>query len=273
MSYKNTKSDLTIWLDNAGRFPVLPPERINSIAKQIQALPEDSKKRRKLVNTLVQHNLRLVPNFVHGFMSRCSHNKWGSHETVDYLQVGVIGLVRAAEKFDPTRGYTFATYATFWIRSKVSKYNMKTLSAVTVSESASRQLIFYKRNGYLNHRNGSGRVSEAQIRELEYTTSAAYKCVSLNVTNESGHELMSVVPDRKQSNSIDVFAVEADNAMTLAGISEIGKEILFSSIIQDQSMKQIGQRLGISVARVKNEKDKAIRMARARPSVFKSGMM
>jgi RNA polymerase sigma factor (sigma-70 family) len=268
MSYNDDRLELTTWLDNAGRYPLLPAERVNSIAKQIQSLPEDSPKRRKLVNVLVQHNLRLVPRFVHGFMDRCSHNKWGSVETIDYLQTGVIGLIRAAEKFDPTRGYTFATYATFWIRSKVSKYNMKTLSAVTVSESASRQLTFYKRNGYLRLRNGTGNASQSQIDELERTVSAAYSCASLNVANENNCELIDMVPDKNESSINDASIKEIEAALDKAGVSQIGKDVLISNVIKDETFKEIGKRLGISIIRVKSEKDRAVRVARAHPRAF-----
>lgn len=273
MDNKDQQSDITAWLDNAGRYPLLPAEQVTTIAKRIQSLPEDSPKRRELINKLVRHNLRLVPRFVHGFMNRCSHNKWGCPETVDYLQNGAIGLVRAAEKFDPTRGYTFATYATFWIRSKVSKYNMKTVSAVTVSESASRQLVFYKRNGYLKLRSGDGNATKAQIEELERTTAAAYGCLSLNAKNDEGYELMNAIPDIGRESKVDTFVMEASDAMTKAGISEIGKKILFATFVDDESMKQIGERFGLSVGSVKNEKDKAVRLARARPELFKSGIM
>lgn len=268
MTHFDGKNELTNWLDNAGRYPLLPAERVNSIAKQIQSLPKDSLKRRKLINTLVKHNLRLVPRFVHGFMSRCSHNKWGSVETVDYLQTGVIGLIRAAEKFDPTRGYTFATYATFWIRSKVSKYNMKTVSAVTVSESASRRLVFYKRNGYLRLRDGSGNASQSQILELERVTAAAYQCLSLDSIDENGIALIDKIPDESKPTNSPIFLEEAVTAMDKAGISDTGKDILLGSVVNDETFKQIGNRLGISIAQVKTEKDRAIRLARACPQAF-----
>lgn len=273
MSRNQNQSDITSWLDNAGRYPLLSAERVNMIAKQIQSLPENSRKRRKLINTLVQHNLRLVPRFVHGFMDRCSHNKWGSPETVDYLQTGAMGLVRAAEMFDPTRGYTFATYANFWIRSLISRYNMKTLTPVYVSESASRQLIFYKRNGFIGGRKDRPEMSKQKIKELALLAGAAYSCTSLNCPNEYGHELIDFIPDDSPSHYLETFANEINDAMDRAGVSPIGKEILVSYIVRNEKLKQISERLGISVGRVKSEKDLAIQLAQACPEAFGRGTL
>jgi RNA polymerase sigma factor (sigma-70 family) len=273
MSRNDNQSDVTSWLDNAGRYPLLSAERVNMIAKQIQSLPEDSHKRRKLVNTLVQHNLRLVARFAHGFMNNCSHNKWGSPETVDYLQTGTLGLVRAAEMFDPTRGYTFATYANFWIRSFIGRYNMKTLTPVYVSESASRQLAFYKRNGFVSDRKDRPEMSKERVKELTRLTQAAYSCTSLNSLNEYGHELIDSIPDQNQSPDLEAFANEINDAMDQAGISPIGQKVLLSYAVHNKTLKRISEQLGISISRVRSEKDRALRLARACPEAFGRGKL
>jgi RNA polymerase nonessential primary-like sigma factor len=273
MTKLDNQSEITSWLNNAGRFPLLPAERVSIIATQIQSLPEDSPRRRKLVNTLVQHNLRLVARFVKGFMSGSSHNKWGSPETVDYLQTGSLGLVRAAEMYDPKRGYTFATYANFWIRSLISRYNMKTLTPVYVSESASRQLIFYKRNGYVKSRTNGQEVPKEKIDNLKRLAAAAYSCVSLNVPSETGQELMDSIPDNSKASALDEFGDQIHQAMDEAGISAIGKEVLLGHFVREEKLKDIAERLGLSAHRAKTEKDRAVRLVKASPELFRSGIM
>ena len=268
MAYDTEQTDIASWLKNAGRYPLLPPARIIVIARQIQALPEDSPKRRKLVNTLVRHNLKLVVRYVNRFMDSSSHNKWGSAETVDYLQTASLGLVRAAEMYDPTRGYTFATYAAFWIRSFISRYNMKTITPVSVSESAAREIIFYKRNGYLRLRNGDRDTSNKKIQNVARLVGATYQCVSLNMVNDHDYELIDMVQGDDASGQPEASYEKASKMLDSAGISSIGKEILLSCLVEKQSVTEVSERLGLSVYQVRTIKKQAITLAQRHPEAF-----
>lgn len=70
---------------------------------------------RRSRNTLIERNMRLVVDLAR--KSGC-HDE---HELLDRIQSGSIGLLRAAEKFDPDRGFAFSTYATWWVRQAVSR--------------------------------------------------------------------------------------------------------------------------------------------------------
>ena len=70
---------------------------------------------RRARNTLIERNMRLVVDLAR--KSGC-HDE---HELLDRIQSGSIGLLRAAEKFDPDRGFAFSTYATWWVRQAVSR--------------------------------------------------------------------------------------------------------------------------------------------------------
>lgn len=66
-------------------------------------------------NTLVERNMRLVVDLAR--RSGCRDE----HDLLDRIQSGSIGLLRAAQKFDPDRGFAFSTYATWWVRQAVSR--------------------------------------------------------------------------------------------------------------------------------------------------------
>jgi RNA polymerase sigma factor (sigma-70 family) len=266
------KTGISTWLDNAARFPLLPVDRVLSIAKQIQALEEDDPKRHKLVGTLVNHNLRLVPRFVRAFMEN-SHNKWGSPETCDYLQVGAIGLQRAAQRFDPERGYSFSTYANHWIRSTVSRYNMKTISPVYVSESISRQIVFYKRNGYMKAKANGRLLSDNETQSIIRQAQGAYNCASLDAPNDTGLTLMDQLANKEDNHDMNGFQGRLETAMAMSGISEIGQEILVSTTIGEETAIQVAERLGIPAWRVRTEKRKAILRARRHKDLFTAGIM
>lgn len=87
----------------------LPPDDV--LEKEIHQLREWS---REAHNILIRANLRLVISVAKRYTGR-------GNSFLDLIQEGNVGLLRAVSKFDPTRGYKFSTYATWWIRQSVSR--------------------------------------------------------------------------------------------------------------------------------------------------------
>jgi RNA polymerase sigma factor (sigma-70 family) len=268
----SANTDIDSWIENATRHPVLAPDVVLALSKKIQSLPEDSPERAAAVNKLVMHNLRLVIHFVKRFMST-SHKKWGSPETVDYLQTGAIGLHRAAQKFDPTLGYSFSTYANCWIRSTVSRYNMKTITPVYVSESMSRQIVFYNRNGFMQSKRNRAVISEEQCQEAIRAATLAYECVSLDIQSDSGNSLVETIPGQESEERFDAFLENAFRTLGEAGAT--GEEIytLIGSSVENKTMQQIADELGETIHRVKLFKKKAINKARRHREQVLSGIL
>jgi len=74
---------------------------------------------KRALDRIVSANLRLVVSVVTRYRRRFAHLVI---EPIDLVQAGNIGLIRAVEKFDPTRGYRFSTFAYWWIRQAVSRH-------------------------------------------------------------------------------------------------------------------------------------------------------
>ena len=70
-----------------------------------------------------------------------------SEVTCDLLQQGYIGLRRAAEKYDASRGYTFSTYATNWISQAFSRWHNTHDRAVYIPENSMTELLYRRRHG------------------------------------------------------------------------------------------------------------------------------
>ena len=81
--------------------------------------PLAERKGKRALNRIVTANLRLVVSVVTRSRRRIRHL---AVEPIDLVQAGNLGLIRAAEKFDPSRGYRFSTYAYWWIRQSVSRH-------------------------------------------------------------------------------------------------------------------------------------------------------
>ncbi|HEX5174327.1 MAG TPA: sigma-70 family RNA polymerase sigma factor [Gaiellaceae bacterium] len=103
-----TTDSLQLFLNEAGRYPLLTAAEEVELAKLIER--GDARAKDKMINS----NLRLVVSIA---------KKYQGHglSLLDLIQEGIIGLIRAVEKFDWRRGYKFSTYATWWIRQAVQR--------------------------------------------------------------------------------------------------------------------------------------------------------
>ena len=98
-----------IYLKDIGRYPLLSHQEVIELAKRRDQGDEDAKKK------LIECNLRLVVSIAKVLVP-------GSNMPfLDLIQEGNLGLIKAVEKFDYTRGCTFATYATYWIRQAITR--------------------------------------------------------------------------------------------------------------------------------------------------------
>jgi RNA polymerase primary sigma factor len=103
-----TTDALQLFLNEAARYPLLTAEEEVELAKRIERGDKEAKDR------MINSNLRLVVSIA---------KRYQGHELslLDLIQEGIIGLIRAVEKFDWRRGFKFSTYATWWIRQAVQR--------------------------------------------------------------------------------------------------------------------------------------------------------
>ncbi len=97
-----------IYLHEIGRVPLLTTEEEASLAERIAKGDEDAKR------ILNESNLRLVVSIAKRYVGR-------GLLFLDLIQEGNLGLIKAVEKFDSTKGYKFSTYATWWIRQAITR--------------------------------------------------------------------------------------------------------------------------------------------------------
>jgi RNA polymerase primary sigma factor len=103
-----TTDSLQLFLNEAGRYPLLTAAQEVELAKRIERGDKAAK------DQLVNSNLRLVVSIAKRYQGH-------GLTLLDLIQEGIIGLIRAAEKFDWRKGFKFSTYATWWIRQAVQR--------------------------------------------------------------------------------------------------------------------------------------------------------
>ena len=103
-----TTDALQLFLNEAGRYELLAAEEEVELAKRIERGDREAKE------LMINSNLRLVVSIAKRYQGH-------GLSLLDLIQEGIIGLIRAVEKFDWRRGYKFSTYATWWIRQAVQR--------------------------------------------------------------------------------------------------------------------------------------------------------
>ena len=104
----STDDPVRMYLKEIGKVPLLTPEEEQGLAKRMAEGDEEAKRR------MAEANLRLVVSIAKRYVGR-------GMLFLDLIQEGNLGLIKAVEKFDYTKGYKFSTYATWWIRQAITR--------------------------------------------------------------------------------------------------------------------------------------------------------
>ena len=104
----STDDPVRMYLKEIGKVPLLTPEEEQDLAKRMAEGDEEAKRR------MAEANLRLVVSIAKRYVGR-------GMLFLDLIQEGNLGLIKAVEKFDYTKGYKFSTYATWWIRQAITR--------------------------------------------------------------------------------------------------------------------------------------------------------
>ena len=125
------------WLDAVGRLPQGSSRLVISRGQQIraaddhQATPAQRRAAARARSRMIKENLRLVVCIAKPYHARIQRSS--ALEFSDLLQAGTIGLIRAVEKFDPALGYSFSTYASWWIRQAIRREIEASESSIRLS--------------------------------------------------------------------------------------------------------------------------------------------
>jgi len=151
---ENRGDALAHLLTDAKRFPMLSPEREQELALAWRDLGDEA-----ALRELVGSHLRLVIKIARGFAG------YGLPIS-DLIAEGNVGLMQAAQKFDPDRGFRFATYAMWWIRAAIQEHILHSTSIVKMGTTAAQKKLFF------NLRQLKGRLEQFEAGDLSPETVA-----------------------------------------------------------------------------------------------------
>ena len=144
-----------VYLKEIGRVPLLSPEEEIELAIRIMDGDEKAKKR------LSEANLRLVVSIAKRYVGR-------GMQFLDLIQEGNLGLIKAVEKFDYTKGFKFSTYATWWIRQAITRAIADQARTIRIPVHMVETINKVKKvSSQLLHKNGHEPTAEEIADELD----------------------------------------------------------------------------------------------------------
>ncbi len=149
-----TDDPVKVYLKEIGMVPLLSADEEIELAKRIQNGDEKAKKR------LSEANLRLVVSIAKRYLGRGMH-------FLDLIQEGNLGLIKAVDKFDYSKGFKFSTYATWWIRQAITRAIADQARTIRIPVHMVETMNKVKRvSGQLLHSNGQEPTPEEVAEEL-----------------------------------------------------------------------------------------------------------
>ncbi len=149
-----TDDPVKVYLKEIGTVPLLSSDEELELAKRIVQGDEKAKKR------LSEANLRLVVSIAKRYLGRGMH-------FLDLIQEGNLGLMKAVEKFDYTKGFKFSTYATWWIRQAITRAIADQARTIRIPVHMVETMNKVRRvSGQLLHCNGREPTPEEVAEEL-----------------------------------------------------------------------------------------------------------
>ena len=144
-----------VYLKEIGRVPLLTPDEEVDLAVRISNGDEAAKKR------LSEANLRLVVSIAKRYLGR-------GMQFLDLIQEGNLGLIKAVEKFDYTKGFKFSTYATWWIRQAITRAIADQARTIRIPVHMVETINKVKKvSSQLLHANGREPSAEEVTEELD----------------------------------------------------------------------------------------------------------
>lgn len=151
----NVDDPVKVYLKEIGRVPLLTPEEEIELAIRIA---DDDKKAKQ---RLAEANLRLVVSNAKRYVGRGMH-------FLDLIQEGNLGLIKAVDKFDYTKGFKFSTYATWWIRQAITRAIADQARTIRIPVHMVETINKVKKtNSQLLHENGRDPTAEEIAQRLD----------------------------------------------------------------------------------------------------------
>ena len=255
-----------IYLKEIGRVPLLSPEEEIELAQRMSQGDPYAKKR------LSEANLRLVVSIAKRYVGR-------GMQFLDLIQEGNLGLIKAVEKFDATKGYKFSTYATWWIRQAITRAIADQARTIRIPVHMVETITKVKKvSSTLLHKNGREATPEEIAEELHLPLDRVREIIRISqdpvsletpIGEEEDSHLGDFIPDEEapapaEAASLTLLKEQLDEVLNTLTERE-GKVLRLRFGLEDgrqRTLEEVGKEFNVTRERIRQIEAKALRKLR-----------
>ncbi len=262
----STDDPVRMYLKEIGKVPLLTPEEEVELAIQMSEGNEEAKHR------MTEANLRLVVSIAKRYVGR-------GMLFLDLIQEGNLGLIKAVEKFDYTKGYKFSTYATWWIRQAITRaiadqartirIPVHMVETINKTIRVSRQLL--QELGHDPSAEEIAKEMDMPVDKVRDILKIAQEPVSLEtpIGEEEDSHLGDFIPDEDASEpseaaSFSLLREQLEEVLdTLAPREKKVLELRFGIVDgRTRTLEEVGKEFNVTRERIRQIEAKALRKLR-----------
>ena len=255
-----------IYLKEIGRVPLLTPEEEIELAQRMKDGDKEAKKR------LAEANLRLVVSIAKRYGGR-------GMSFLDLIQEGNLGLIKAVEKFDYTKGFKFSTYATWWIRQSITRAIADQARTIRIPVHMVETITKVKKtSSQLLHQNGRDPTADEIAQSLDMPVERvreilriAQDPVSLEtpIGEEEDSHLGDFIPDEnapEPTEAASLVLLKEQINQVLSTLTDREEKVLRLRFgLEDgrsRTLEEVGQMFNVTRERIRQIEAKALRKLR-----------
>lgn len=247
------------YIKDIRKIPVISHERQEEIFVLLNNKDITKKQKKELYDELIIGNLRFVITIAKGYQNQ-------GMDIMDLISEGNFGLIKAAERFNPTSGVKFISYAVWWVKQSIIASLNENGRTIRLPSNLVQETQKLKKEKSTDEDNFFIKVSDEQDvidPTLPYTVGL------YNEINEENDQLLDIIPNQNAENPEDILNTNDEikkKVNLMLGVLDEREKIIIEKYYGlsgiESNLEDLGEEFGCTKERIRQLRDKAIKKLR-----------